>query len=313
MWGYVVEEFTQNGGGLRVHTSGYAVTIFPAIESVPDKMSAIVAVSLSEKVSSMRKRRAGPTKPRASTSSPSTSSGSAKISTPVDGGGEQNRAGVSPENGFTAAQLGAIAHLYRGEVYRSTIWRTRLDNTTNWAVVTLGIALSISFSSTDASPLPLLLVGFLTVFFLSIEARRYRYFNVWRARARWMETHLYAPMLDPSCALTHNNWAKILADDYCDPAHHISFLRAVGRRLRRNYMWILVIQAVSYFGKLMIHPTPLGSLEQLYARAAIGPIPGELIMLSGVLFNAGWIAVAAVTYYFDHVRYRKDKTRIAMG
>ena len=43
---------------------------------------------------------------------------------------------------FSAAEIGALAHLYRGEVYRSTIWRTRLDNTTNWAVVTTGIALS---------------------------------------------------------------------------------------------------------------------------------------------------------------------------
>jgi uncharacterized membrane protein len=42
---------------------------------------------------------------------------------------------------FDAAEMGAIAHLYRGEVYRSTIWRTRLDNTTNWAIVTMGIAM----------------------------------------------------------------------------------------------------------------------------------------------------------------------------
>ena len=27
---------------------------------------------------------------------------------------------------LSAAELGAIAHLYRGEVYRSTVWRTRL-------------------------------------------------------------------------------------------------------------------------------------------------------------------------------------------
>ena len=51
---------------------------------------------------------------------------------------------------FDAATIGALAHLYRGEVYRSTIWRTRLDNTTNWAVVTLGIALSVTFSSQQA-------------------------------------------------------------------------------------------------------------------------------------------------------------------
>ena len=71
---------------------------------------------------------------------------------------------------FSAAEIGAIAHLYRGEVYRSTIWRTRLDTTTNWSVVTLGVALSISFSSPDASPLPLVLVGVLIALFLMLEA-----------------------------------------------------------------------------------------------------------------------------------------------
>src|SRR6185503_5118046 len=88
-----------------------------------------------------------------------------------------------PQHTFSSAEMGAIAHLYRGEVYRSTIWRTRLDNTTNWAIVTMGIALSTTFSSPEASPLPLLLVGLLIAVFLGMEARRYRYFNVWRARA----------------------------------------------------------------------------------------------------------------------------------
>jgi hypothetical protein len=53
---------------------------------------------------------------------------------------------------LSAAELGALAHLYRGEVYRSTIWRTRLDTTTNWAMVTLGVALSLTFASPPASP-----------------------------------------------------------------------------------------------------------------------------------------------------------------
>jgi uncharacterized membrane protein len=60
---------------------------------------------------------------------------------------------------FSAAEIGALAHLYRGEVYRSTVWRTRLDSTTNWAVVTTGIALSATFSSAEASPLPMVLVA----------------------------------------------------------------------------------------------------------------------------------------------------------
>ena len=48
---------------------------------------------------------------------------------------------------FSPADLAVLAHLYRGEVYRSTVWRTRLDATTNWAVVATGLALSLTFSS----------------------------------------------------------------------------------------------------------------------------------------------------------------------
>src|SRR6202045_1237009 len=100
----------------------------------------------------------------------------------------------TPPRACSAAEIGAIAHLYRGEIYRSTVWRTRLDSTTNWAVVTTGIALSATFSSAQASPLPMVLVGLIVTVFLLFESRRYRYFNVWRARARLLETDFYAPM-----------------------------------------------------------------------------------------------------------------------
>jgi uncharacterized membrane protein len=214
---------------------------------------------------------------------------------------------------FTAAELGAVAHLYRGEVYRSTIWRTRLDNTTNWSVVTLGVALSITFSSATASPVPLLLVGFLVLFFLVLEARRYRYFNVWRARARWMEKHLYAPMLDEAELPLEEGWKRTLAQDYREPRYHISFLRAVGRRLRRNYIWILLIQTIAYFGKIVIHPTPVMSMSELWQRAAIGPIPGELVVLCGILYNAAFIAIALTTEHLDQQKHRSERGKAAMG
>ena len=57
---------------------------------------------------------------------------------------------------LNSAEVGMLAHLYRGEVYRSTVWRTRLDQTTNWAVVTTGLAMSLTFSGPYASPLPLI-------------------------------------------------------------------------------------------------------------------------------------------------------------
>ena len=57
------------------------------------------------------------------------------------------------QSNFGVAEIGALAHLYRGELYRSTVWRTRLDATTNWAVVTTGIALSITFNDISWTPI----------------------------------------------------------------------------------------------------------------------------------------------------------------
>src|SRR5260221_7939321 len=140
--------------------------------------------------------------------------------------------GSKPQHTFDSAEVGAIAHLYRGEVYRSTIWRTRLDNTTNWAIVTMGIALSTTFSSPEASPLPLLLVGLLIAVFLGMEARRYRYFNVWRAPARWLEMNFYAAIFTGEAR--DDNWQAILPHDYTAPRHRVSYVRPPERRLGRH-------------------------------------------------------------------------------
>lgn len=214
---------------------------------------------------------------------------------------------------YSAAELGALAHLYRGEVYRSTVWRQRLDATTNWAVASLGIALSVVFSSKEASPMPLLLVGLLAIVFLTFEARRYRYFNVWRARARWLEKHFYAPMLRGQPLLNGDGWQHTLAEDYMRPHHHITMVTALGRRLRRSYVWILGIQAIAYYGKIAIHPTALDSWEQLFARAAVGPIPGEAVVLAGVIFNLGWVAFAYISLQMDQRRHSGRHKADAMG
>ncbi len=192
---------------------------------------------------------------------------------------------------FTTADIGAIAHLYRGEVYRSTTWRTRLDTTTNWSVVTLGVALSISFSSPQASPLPLLLVGTLILLFLMLETRRYRYFNVWRARCRWIERNFYVPLLDGTVTTAHD-WRRTLATDYERPHHHVSFLTALGRRIRRNYLWIVAIQGSAFTGKLLVHPVPLDSLDMFFRRADVGPVGGEVVLGIGAAYIATLAAIA---------------------
>lgn len=219
------------------------------------------------------------------------------------------------KNEFTSAELGALAHLYRGEVYRSTTWRTRLDNTTNWSVVTTGIAFSITFSGPNASPLPLVLVGLLVIVFLVFEARRYRYFNVWRARARHIETELYAPMLlGQSYDRSSGDWSNILANDYLHPKHHISLLRATGRRLRRSYAYLLGIQAIAYYGKLTIHPGAALHFDEIVQRAAIGPVHGEIVLFLHALFHITWICVAVGTLYHDKMsRLKRRYKGVGMG
>ena len=214
---------------------------------------------------------------------------------------------------FGPAEIGALAHLYRSEVYRSTVWRTRLDSSTNWAVVTTGIALSATYARADASPLPMVLVGLLVTVFLVFEARRYRYFNVWRARARLLETDFYAPMLRGEGLRVDSGWTRLLAQDYIAPRYHISFARAIGRRLRRTYVWIFVIQAIAYYGKLAIHPNAITTLDDLWERAAIGPIPGLLVVAAGVLFHGGWAAFALITHRIEVASRRERKSLIAMG
>lgn len=213
---------------------------------------------------------------------------------------------------FNAAEIGALAHLYRGEVYRSTIWRTRLDNTTNWSVAALGLAMSASYSHPEASALPIILIGILIVVFMFFEARRYRYFNVWRARARWLETNFYAPLLRGNAEYPGNGWEQVLARDYCEPKHHISMARAIGRRLRRTYSWLLAIQALAYLGKIAIHPTAVTSLEEFVRRAAVGPISGMTILLCGSVFYAVWIVVGLVTLHAERTTHGGGK-RVSMG
>ncbi|MCG8444054.1 MAG: DUF2270 domain-containing protein, partial [Caulobacterales bacterium] len=122
---------------------------------------------------------------------------------------------------FSTAEITALAHLYRGEIHRAALWRGRLDTTTNWAVVTTGIALSVAFSSPGATPLPIVLVSFLLMVFLFFESRRFMYFDVSFSRVRVLEARFFSPMLRRDKNSSSENWNEFLADDYVDPHFHM--------------------------------------------------------------------------------------------
>jgi uncharacterized membrane protein len=174
---------------------------------------------------------------------------------------------------FGPAEIGALAHLYRGEMYQSKVWRNRLDTTTNWAVIITGIALSVTFSNADSSPIPILLVSWVVIVFLLFEARRYLYYDVFRVRVRVMEINFYGPILKGQGMHIDNHWNDLLAEDYSDLRFHISFIEAVGRRIRRTYGWIFAALLVCYLAKIFVHPTPLCFVARVVGARRHRPDP----------------------------------------
>lgn len=193
-------------------------------------------------------------------------------------------------NDFTTAMV----HFYRGEVTRSNTWRTRLDNTTNWAVVTTGATLTFAFGSTDNPAFVLVINTLLLLFFLFMEARRYRYYELWMSRVRILEQNFFGALLAPPFLPT-SDWANRLSDSLHHPHFPITLLEAWGRRYRRNYAPMFLILALSWLLKVYLHPTPTTSWSEFLQRAALGPLPGSIMIGIGLIFHLMLIVIGVVS------------------
>lgn len=76
--------------------------------------------------------------------------------------------------------------------------------------------------------------------FLWIEVRRYRFYELWSYRACLLETNFFAAMLVPLFK-PQAGWAEALTGSLREPKFTISMWEGIGRRLRRNYLWIYLI------------------------------------------------------------------------
>jgi len=185
-------------------------------------------------------------------------------------------------------------HFFRAEVQRANIWRQRLDTTTNWAVVSTGATLSVAFSQPDIHHGIIILNTLLVIWFLFIETRRYRYYELWSYRVRLMETDFYAAMLVPPFHPSPE-WAESLAENLLAPRFPISIWEAFGRRLRRNYAWIFLILYAAWVAKIWLFPEAATGLEDFVQRSAVGPISGEIMIALGLGFYAFLIIVGLAT------------------
>ncbi len=217
---------------------------------------------------------------------------------------------VKPVWTYGGYQLGndnfttALVHLYRGEIQRANMWRARLDVTTNWAVISTGAAITYAFGEASAHHSVILLITVLVTLFLFIEARRLRYYELWSYRARLIETDFFAAMLVPPFR-PMPEWSDRLASSLLRPEPPMTTGRALGSRLRRNYMWIYLILAVAWLAKLVAYPAAISSFAQLPMRASIGQFPGWLVFVLWLGFYAALIIMGVMTIPSREVR--RDK------
>ena len=203
----------------------------------------------------------------------------------------------------SAESITMLAHYYRGELSRMISWRDRLDRTTNWAIGALAAMLSFSLSSQQAHHSVLLFAMLLIYGLLLIEARRYRFYDVYRARVRMLESDYFAAMFSPGTAGTRVNLASF-ADELRMPRFAITLLQAMARRLRRIYFWIFLVVLLAWLVKTTSHAGADGhtrlvhTVNEFLENTAIAGIPGAAVLL-GVVALYLWLAFVMFRFELD--------------
>src|SRR5262245_14065314 len=126
--------------------------------------------------------------------------------------------------------IAATVHIYRGLMDSAATWRTRIDYPTNWAIITSGTAASFVLSDESHSHAVLLLVMLMTVMFMTIEARRTRYYHLWSSWLRLLETEYFAPILKENSVTINDTWQALLVRDLGFPHFKMTFWQMLSRR-----------------------------------------------------------------------------------
>lgn len=177
----------------------------------------------------------------------------------------------------------ALIHLYRGELGRMTLYRARLDTTTNWAVGTSGAITTFGLGQEHVPHFVFWLAVFLDLIFLWMETRRFRFYELIRMRVRLLELGFYAVVMGKQ---PREGWEDKLWKSLENPQVPIGRLQAASVRLRRNYLWLLL---AVYLGWLVrLSRGHAGMVE----TAAVGIVPGFLVIGFSVLLMVTLAAIA---------------------
>jgi uncharacterized membrane protein len=181
---------------------------------------------------------------------------------------------------YDPGYVNAMSHFYRGEMGRIMVWRQRLDVTTNWAITSSTAIITIAFSSREVPHIVFFFNLAILWVLLWIEARRYRFYDAFRARIRMLEAHFLVPMVMENRDLLQGEWKKLVCEDLILPCFKISKLEAIGRRLKRNYVFIFILSLVAWITKIFLHAGhAMDGPMDFYRALRVGHIPSWLVAL----------------------------------
>jgi len=182
----------------------------------------------------------------------------------------------------------AVAHLYRAEMNRMSVWRQRLDVTTNWAVILATALTTFTLGSSEVPHYTLLLGLALVMISILLEGRRYRHLHHSKWRLYLLESGFFANLLSPAKGTDPSpDWKRLLAADLRHTHFSISWLTGMRLRLRRNYLLIIGFMSAVWIAKLFIHPTRATNLADFYARLHVGDfIPSWFVAATAFVFLA---------------------------
>jgi uncharacterized membrane protein len=192
--------------------------------------------------------------------------------------------------------VNAMSHFYRGELSRIMVWRQRLDTTTSWAITVTSSIFTVAFSFEKVPHLIFFFNIAVVAMLLWIEARRYRFYDAFRARVRMLEAHFLVPIVSQTSTMLQGEWQRLVCEDLLLPAFKISMFEALGRRLRRNYAFIFAIICVAWITKVFLHAQPrIESLSTFYQALHAGSsIPSWLV--AGIFLGTLASVVGIVIY-----------------
>src|SRR4030066_1970756 len=177
-----------------------------------------------------------------------------------------NRTG-EPEGFHTA-----MVHLYRGEMNRMTVWRTRLDTTSNWAIL-LSTGMTTFTLGSPGIPHFFLLLGLALIgICLLIEARRFRHLLHSKWRLHVLEANYFRGQVCPSSTGEKASWREDIAKDLERPCFTTGTFMALRMRLRSNYLLLVYFVSAVWLAQGVVHPQSAADLYEVYARLAGGGI-----------------------------------------